>query len=68
MKARRISLEIADKYCKEIHALNQREYYGICFKNDGIGYEIRNAHFKTSSSPKSITTIQNKERQAFDML
>src|SRR5690606_21536492 len=64
LKERRIPLEIADKYCKEIrYGLNQQEYYGIGFKNDWGGYEIRNEYFKTSSSPKGITTIQNKASQ-----
>src|SRR5690606_5105256 len=65
LKERRIPLEIADKYCKEIrYSLNQKEYYGIGFKNDGGGYEIRNEYFKTSSSPKGITTIQYNSRMA----
>ena len=34
------------------------------FKNDGGGYEVRNPYFKTSSSPKGITTIQNNAQQA----
>jgi len=34
-------------------------YYGIGFKNDLGGFEIRNPYFKASSSPKGITTIDN---------
>lgn len=60
LKERRIPLDIADRYCREVHyGLNQYEYYGIGFKNDRGGFEIRNAYFKTSSSPKGITSIQN---------
>ena len=61
LKERRIPLDIANRFCKEVrYGLNQKEYYGIGFKNDGGGYEIRNPYFKTSSSPKGITTLQNK--------
>ncbi|MEO6682818.1 MAG: toprim domain-containing protein [Ginsengibacter sp.] len=65
LKERRIPLDIAARFCKEVrYGLNQKEYYGIGFKNDGGGYEIRNPYFKTSSSPKGITTIQNNAQQA----
>lgn len=64
LKERRIPLDIADKFCKEVrYGLNQKEYYGIGFKNDEGGFEIRNPYFKTSSSPKGITTIQNNAQQ-----
>ena len=64
LKERRIPLDIADTFCKEVrYNLNQKEYYGIGFRNDGGGYEIRNPYFKTSSSPKGITTIQNNAQQ-----
>ena len=64
LKERRIPLDIADKFCKEVrYGLNKKEYYGIGFKNDAGGYEIRNEYFKTSSSPKGITTIQNNAQQ-----
>ncbi len=64
LEERRIPLDIADRFCKEVrYGLNQKEYYGIGFKNVGGGYEIRNPYFKTSSSPKGITTIQNNAEQ-----
>ncbi|MEO7314930.1 MAG: toprim domain-containing protein [Ginsengibacter sp.] len=64
LKERRISIDIAAKFCREVrYGLNQKEYYGIGFKNDGGGYEIRTPYFKTSSSPKGITTIQNNAQQ-----
>ena len=57
---RRIPIEIAQHYCMEIrYALNRNTYYGIGFKNDLGGFEIRNPYFKTSSSPKDITSIDN---------
>jgi len=60
LEQRRIPVDIADKYCREVrYELNGKTYYGIGFKNDLGGYEIRNPYFKTSSSPKGITTFDN---------
>lgn len=60
MRHRRIPVNIADCYCRELHyKVDEREYYGVGFKNDLNGWEIRNAYFKGSSSPKSITTFDN---------
>lgn len=65
LEQRRIPIDIADQFCKEIrYELNDKIYYGIGFKNDSGGYEIRNPYFKTSSSPKDITTIKNKAKEA----
>ncbi|WP_377117935.1 toprim domain-containing protein [Mucilaginibacter litoreus] len=55
---RHIPLSVAEQYCSEIrYELDGRNYYGIGFKNDAGGYEIRNAFFKCSSAPKDITHI-----------
>jgi hypothetical protein len=57
---RNISLSIARKYCVEVrYKFHEKNYYGIGFKNDLNGYEIRNPFYKNSSSPKGITTIKN---------
>jgi DNA primase len=62
---RRIPLEVAESYCKEVtYELDGKEYYGIGFKNDSGGYEIRNPYFKTSSAPKDIKTIINGAKEA----
>ncbi|MGN6266622.1 MAG: toprim domain-containing protein [Ginsengibacter sp.] len=64
LEQRRIPVNIADQFCREVrYELNDKIYYGIGFKNDSGGYEIRNAYFKTSSSPKDITTIKNKGKE-----
>jgi len=56
---RSIPVAVADKYCVEIEfQINGNSYYGIGFKNDAGGYEIRNKSFKQSSSPKDITTFR----------
>lgn len=60
LKQRNIPIAIADKYCREVsYTLQGKQYYGIGFKNDMGGFEIRNAHFKAASAPKSFTTIKN---------
>lgn len=58
---RRIPVDIAKKFCKEVdYELYGKNYYAIGFKNDAGGYELRNEKFKASSSPKDITLIQNE--------
>lgn len=56
---RSIPVAVADAYCSELtYEINSSSYYGIGFKNDSGGYEIRNENYKLSSSPKDITTIR----------
>ena len=65
LEKRHIPIEIAQKYCREIrYELNEKNYYGIGFKNDLGGWEIRNPYFKASSSPKDITTFKNGSDEA----
>ncbi|MCT1523863.1 toprim domain-containing protein [Sphingobacterium hotanense] len=65
LEQRRISIEIADRYCRELrYELNGKTYYGIGFKNDLGGFEIRNPYFKASSSPKGMTTLNNGAKEA----
>lgn len=62
---RRIPIAIAKEYCKEVsYKLNDREYYGIGFKNDSGGYELRNQYYKLSSAPKDIKTFDNGAKEA----
>lgn len=64
LKQRLIPIDIADRYCREVrYLLNDKTYYGIGFKNDSGGFEIRNPYFKASSSPKAITTIANNANE-----
>ncbi len=65
LRQRQIPAKIAEQYCREVrYELNDKTYYGIGFKNDSGGYEIRNPYFKGSSSPKDITTIKNGSDEA----
>lgn len=60
LQQRRIPVDIADRYCREVrYELNGKIYYGIGFRNDLGGFEIRNPYFKASNSPKGITSFDN---------
>lgn len=53
---RKIPLHIANSFCREVDfLLYDKKITAIGFKNSAGGYELRNAHFKGSSSPKEIT-------------
>jgi hypothetical protein len=60
LQQRKIPIGLAEAFCKQVkYELNGKEYFGIGFKNDAGGYELRNPYFKASSSPKGITTFNN---------
>jgi len=60
LRSRRIPLDVAQKYCREIRfKFKDKSYYAIGHKNDRGGYELRNEYFKGGSSPKGITFIDN---------
>jgi hypothetical protein len=57
---RKVCTEIARKYCAHINfEIGEKRLYAIGFKNDLGGFEIRNAFFKGSSSPKAVTKFLN---------
>ena len=59
---RKISVEIAKRYLQEIYySVKDKSYFSIAFKNNGGGYELRNAYFKNCVAPKEITTIRNSD-------
>lgn len=63
LRERRIDLEVADKYCREVtFRIGEKEYYGIGFKNDSDGWDIRNPYMKSASLPKDITTFSNSHQ------
>jgi hypothetical protein len=60
LKERQIPLDIASRFCSQIHF----ELYGhskmaIGFRNISGGYELRSADFKGGSSPKAVTFIDS---------
>jgi len=63
LEQRKIDKKIADKYCHEViftMSDKEKEYRAIGFKNNAGGYELRNEYFKSSSSPKYVTYMDNK--------
>ena len=58
LKSRKVKNQT--EYIKEIHyQMNDKNYFGIGFKNDSDGYEIRNAYSKIYLGKKDMTTIEN---------
>ncbi|WP_439479876.1 toprim domain-containing protein [Chryseobacterium aquaticum] len=58
LKERKV--EKQTEFLKEIHyRMNDKNYFGIGFKNDSGGYEIRNKYSKICLGKKDISTIKN---------
>jgi len=58
LESREISLELATRYCSEVHYHNVAgRFFSIGFKNDCGGFELRNKMYKGCVFPKTITTI-----------
>ena len=48
-------------FCREVrYEVNGRAFFAVGFRNDAGGWELRSARFKGGSSPKHITTIDNR--------
>ena len=62
LRTRGISIQVALNYCKEVWYESQGSiYYAIGLQNNEGGWELRNLYFKTSTSPKSYTYLQNNK-------
>ncbi|MFR9535045.1 MAG: toprim domain-containing protein [Rikenellaceae bacterium] len=58
LEKRAINLDIAQRYCREVHYLqNNKQYFAIGFKSDDGGWELRNEYYKGGTSPKAPTSI-----------
>lgn len=64
LNKRKISIELAKLFCDEIYynMNSKKQYYGIGFKNDNNGYEVRSQYFKGCLGTKAITTIINNSQ------
>ena len=52
---------IAAAYCREVrYQVRSRCFFAVGFRNDAGGWELRSERFKGGSSPKHITTIDNR--------
>ncbi len=53
-------VESQTEFLKETHyRMNDKNYFGIGFKNDSNGYEIRNKYSKICLGKKDVSTIRN---------
>lgn len=60
LKSRKLHLEICRKYLSEVHyQINGKKYFGVGFKNDKNGFEIRNKYVKLCLGSKWHTHIKN---------
>ena len=61
LSSRGIVPSVAAAFCREVrYEVNGRAFFAIGFRNDAGGWELRSARFKGGSSPKHITTIDNR--------
>src|SRR5690606_12119433 len=64
LKSRKLNIELCKKYLVEVYyQLNDKKYFGIGFKNDSGGIEIRNKYTKLCLGKKWYTSIKNKSNQ-----
>ena len=58
-------VENQTEFLKEIHyQMNDKNYFGIGFKNNSGGYEIRNKYSKICLGKKDVSTIKNGSENA----
>ena len=61
---RGINLNIAKKYCKEIHyRIGDRSFYAIGFPNNSYGYALRNPYFKGCLPPSNVSYVPSPSEQ-----
>ena len=61
LKSRKV--ENQAEFLKEIHyQINAKNYFGIGFKNDSDGFEVRNAYSKICLGKKDISSIKNDSK------
>jgi DNA primase len=64
LQDRKIDYRASQGYLKEIYyKVRDKTYFGLAFKNNSGGYEIRNKYFKGAVGTKDITTIMNAEEK-----
>ena len=61
LASRGIVPSVAAAFCREVrYEVNGRAFFAVGFRNDAEGWELRSERFKGGSSPKHITTIDNR--------
>ncbi len=62
--SRGIPFGLAHRYLKQIRYSNRGvDFWGLGFRNDSGGYELRNEFFQGSASPKDVTTFDTGSRK-----
>src|SRR5690606_24616683 len=63
LNSRKISVELAQKYCREIHyKMKGRTYYAIGFPTE-FGYEIRNKYVKICLNGKGLSWFKKEKEK-----
>ena len=61
LASRGIVPSVAAAFCREVHyEVQGRAFFAVGFRNDAGGWELRSTRFKGGSSPKHITTFDNR--------
>ena len=61
LASRGIVPPVAAAFCREVrYEVNGRAFFAVGFRNDAGGWELRSERFKGGSSPKHITTLDNR--------
>ena len=61
LASRGIVPSVAAAFCREVrYEVNGRAFFAVGFRNDAGGWELRSERFKGGSSPKHITTFDNR--------
>ena len=61
LASRGIVPSVAAVFCREVrYEVNGRAFFAVGFRNDAGGWELRSERFKGGSSPKYITTFDNR--------
>jgi len=64
LEFRKIPVELARQHCRQVEfELHEKRTIALGFPNRSNGYELRNANFKGSSSPKDVSFIDNQTNQ-----
>jgi DNA primase len=64
LQDRKIDYRASKQHLKEIYyKVRDKSYFGLAFRNNSKGYEIRNKYFKGAVGTKDITTIQAGEKK-----
>lgn len=66
LRSRGIPLQVARQYCCQVvFELYEKRQLAIGFKNEAGGFELRNAQFKGSSSPKRPVLLHQEKLEAW---